>query len=123
MGFADADVRLIRVHADAPRLVWELHTPSGQVGYLDALDIDPLWISHIGVDPRYRRCGHATRLLHAVLAHAPSLPIGLAAAPFPSWQEPGLSHDDLCAWYMRHGFRPDPGPEDPYRMIRAATRH
>ncbi|MGX5185743.1 GNAT family N-acetyltransferase [Streptomyces avermitilis] len=98
----DDGVRLVHVSAEAPRLVWELHTRTERVGYLDALDSESLWISHIGVDPRYRHCGYATRLLRAVLAHAADLPVGLVAAPFPSWREPGLSHDHLRAWYTRH---------------------
>ncbi|WP_146075809.1 GNAT family N-acetyltransferase [Streptomyces sp. Ru62] len=113
-------VCLVRVSADAPRLVWELRTQTERVAYLDALDGDLLWVSHIGVDPRYRRLGHATRLLHAVLAHAPGTPVGLAAAPFPSWREPGPLHDDLRTWYTRHGFHPEPSSLDPYRMIRPA---
>lgn len=119
----DDGVRVVRVSADAPRLVWELYTQVERVGYLDALDGDLLWVSHIGVDPRYRRRGHATRLLRAALEHAALLPVGvgLAAAPFPSWREPGLSHEQLRTWYTRHGFRLDPGPQDPYRMVRPAA--
>ncbi|MGW3387309.1 GNAT family N-acetyltransferase [Streptomyces cinereoruber] len=113
----DDEVRLTRVDADPPHLVWELCTSTETVGYLQALDGDTLWISHIGVDPRYRRQGHATRLLLAALTYAPDVPIALAAAPFPSWKEPGLAHDNLRAWYARHGFRPAPRPEDPYYML------
>ncbi|MGW2465144.1 GNAT family N-acetyltransferase [Streptomyces sp. NPDC001761] len=112
-------VRLVRVSADAPRLVWELHTQTERVAYLDARDGDLLWVSHIGVDPRYRRLGHATRLLHAVLAHAPATPVGLTAAPFPSWRQPGLLHDDLRTWYTtRLSPRAQPAgslPHDPTR--------
>jgi GNAT superfamily N-acetyltransferase len=115
-------VRLIRIRADAPRLVWEVHTRTEQVAYLDALDSDVLWISHIGVEPRYRRLGHATRLLHAALEHARGGPVALTAAPFPSWREQGLLHEDLRTWYARHGFHPAPSPQDPYRMIRPALR-
>ncbi|MEU5256688.1 GNAT family N-acetyltransferase [Streptomyces longwoodensis] len=114
-------VRLIRVRADAPRLVWEVHTRTERVAYLDAVDGDLLWVSHIGVEPRFRRLGHATRLLHAVLAHARSGPVALTAAPFPSWREQGLLHEDLRTWYARHGFHPAPTPQDPYRMIRPAA--
>lgn len=111
------EVLLVKVNAADPHLVWELRTSTETVGYLQALDGDTLWISHIGVDPRYRRQGHATRLLLAALAYAPDVPVALAAAPFPSWKEPGLTHDSLYAWYTRHGFRLDPRPEDPYYML------
>ncbi|MFH0246420.1 GNAT family N-acetyltransferase [Streptomyces sp. HK10] len=111
-------VRLVRVDTDAPRLVWELRTETEMAGYLDALDGESVWICHIGIDPRYRGRGHATRLLRAILTNCPFKPVGLVAAPFPAWREAGLAHDDLRAWYVRHGFRPAPILEDPYRMIR-----
>ncbi|MGW8992791.1 GNAT family N-acetyltransferase [Streptomyces zhihengii] len=117
----DGEVQLVRVDADVPRLVWELHTPLERVGFLDALDRGAVWVTHIGVDPRYRGRGHATRLLSALLTHAGGLPVGLAAAPFPSWRQRGLQHDALRAWYARHGFHPDPVPGDPYRMLRPAA--
>ncbi|MHA4816082.1 GNAT family N-acetyltransferase [Streptomyces aculeolatus] len=117
----DDCVRLVRVSTDAPCLIWELHTRTERVGYLDARDGDLLQVSHIGVNPRYRGRGHATRLLRAVLVHARALPVAVVAAPFPSWREPGLLHEELRAWYTRHGFHPDPGPQDPYRMVRPST--
>ncbi|MFF2374911.1 GNAT family N-acetyltransferase [Streptomyces xiamenensis] len=91
-------------------------------GYLDALDGETVWISHIGIDPRYRGLGHATRLLKAVFEHSPEKTISLAAAYFPAWREPGLTHDQLHDWYTRHGFRPDPAPGDPHRMTRLPVR-
>ncbi|MFF8932417.1 GNAT family N-acetyltransferase [Streptomyces longwoodensis] len=105
-----------------------MHTRTELIAYLDAVDGDVLWVSHIGVEPRYRRLGHATRLLHAVLTHARCGPVALTAAPFPSWREQGLQHEDLRTWYARHGFAPAPSRQDPYRMIRpavqpAAARH
>ncbi|MET8772943.1 MULTISPECIES: GNAT family N-acetyltransferase [unclassified Streptomyces] len=115
---SDDGIRLVRADADLPRLVWELRTREAVVGYLEALDGDSVWVCHIGVDPQYRGRGYATRLLQAVLAFRADAPIGLAAAPFPSWREPGLTHDGLRAWYVRHGFHPEPRREDPYRMIR-----
>ncbi|MEU5116662.1 GNAT family N-acetyltransferase [Streptomyces longwoodensis] len=99
-----------------------MHTRTERVAYLDAVDGDVLWVNHIGVEPRFRRHGLATRLLHAVLAHARCGPVGLTAAPFPSWREQGLLHEDLRAWYARHGFDPVPSRQDPYRMIRPAVR-
>jgi GNAT superfamily N-acetyltransferase len=108
----------VRVDADALRLVWELHTPTERVGYLDALDGESLW--HLGVDPRHRYCGHATRLLRAVLTHARGCKQGWRLRRFPR-RQPGLAHDALRAWQARHGFRPVPGLGDPYRMLRPAA--
>jgi GNAT superfamily N-acetyltransferase len=115
---ASGKVHLLRIPRPYPRLTWELRTPAETVGYLEALDGETVWISHIGVSPQYRGTGYATRLLTTALEHTSEKIVGLAAAPFPSWREPGLTHSDLRAWYARHGFRPAPLPDDPHRMIR-----
>ncbi|MFJ6729387.1 GNAT family N-acetyltransferase [Streptomyces sp. NPDC091281] len=114
-------LRLIRTETGWPHIEWEVRTPTEAAAYLKALDGDSVWISHIGVAPEYRGQGLANNLLSAVLAEYSTRVIGLAAAPFPSWRQQGLDHDDLQRWYRRHGFTSAPLPGDPYRMIRPAT--
>ncbi|MEU9752214.1 GNAT family N-acetyltransferase [Streptomyces althioticus] len=70
------------------------------------------WLDEIAVDPAHRGRGHATRLLNAARAHDASTPLRLAARAFVpdrnAWDAPGLTDEQLAAWYARHGARPTP---------------
>ncbi|MGX1254183.1 GNAT superfamily N-acetyltransferase [Streptomyces ambofaciens] len=116
---------IVRLPTSWPQIEWEIRNPNGVAAYLKARDGDSVSISHIGVDPQNRRRGLASRLLTAFLAEYGNAVIELVAAPFPSWREPGLTHDDLKHWYARHGFKPAPrrGNPDRMRRITAAGLH
>lgn len=101
----------------APDFVWEARDGEVVVGRAEVLDGETAWICRIHVHPRHRGLGYASLLLRAVLAYFPDVTVGLAANVLPTGQ-PGLSRDELTAWYARHGFVSAPVAGDPYRMLR-----
>ncbi|MFF3991471.1 GNAT family N-acetyltransferase [Streptomyces sp. NPDC001797] len=115
-----AQIDLVRLPRSGLLVEWEVRTTEA-VGYLRATEGDTLWISHIGVAPAFRGQGWASRLLEVALDYSNGRAVALTAAPFPSWREPGLSHDELRTWYARRGLRPAPRRRSPYQMIRPPT--
>ncbi|MEU1372011.1 GNAT family N-acetyltransferase [Streptomyces sp. NPDC005803] len=102
-----------------------MHEGELLTGYVKVLDgDDEIDVSEIGVHPEHRRQGLASTLLKTVLADYPDAPIVASLQPFVAQMEhwpfasPGLSLEELKAWFTRLGFQHAPNDIEYDRMRR-----